>query len=79
MSARRGGRLPASVLSGAIAVDPSGGAGALLLWLVLWPAVGAGLGAAAIALAAHGSAAAAIGWTIAGTAALAVALSRDVE
>jgi hypothetical protein len=79
MSARRGERLPASVLSGAIAMDPSGGAGALLLWFVLWPAIGVALGTAALALAAHGSAGAAIGWTLVGTGILGSLLGREVE
>jgi hypothetical protein len=79
MSARRGGRIPPSVLGQAIAIDPSGGAGALLLWLVLWPAVGVAVGAAAIALAANGSALAGAGWTVAATTTLGGLVSRDVE
>jgi hypothetical protein len=79
MSARRGGRLPASVLGGAIALDPSGGGGALVLWFMLWPAVGVVLATATIALATHGSAAAAAGWTLIAAGTLAALLGRDLD
>jgi hypothetical protein len=47
-SARRRGQLPASVLATSITLDPSGGAGGVLMWLALWPAVAAALGATPI-------------------------------
>jgi hypothetical protein len=40
MSARRGGRLPHSVLAAAMFGDPSGGAIALAAWLTSWPVLG---------------------------------------
>jgi hypothetical protein len=47
-SARRRGQLPASVLATSMTLDPSGGAGGVLMWLALWPAVAAALGAVPI-------------------------------
>jgi hypothetical protein len=44
LSARRGGRVPASVLATGVAADPSGGGGLVLAWLVAWPAAAAALG-----------------------------------
>jgi hypothetical protein len=40
MSARRGGRLPHSVLAAATGGDPSGGAITLAAWLTSWPVLG---------------------------------------
>jgi hypothetical protein len=77
MSARREGRLPPSVLVTAVAADPSGGASFLSAWLALWPTTAATLGAVPIILLAHGAAAAAAGWTVIATAALAYLLARD--
>jgi hypothetical protein len=45
LSARRGGRLPISVLSFAVAGDPSGGMGVIVGWLLLWPTTAVILGA----------------------------------
>jgi hypothetical protein len=50
MSARREGRLPVGVLATAIAVDPSGGAGAVVAWLAFWPALATNLGAVSLIL-----------------------------
>jgi hypothetical protein len=52
LSARRGGRLPLSVLSLATAGDPSGGMGVIVGWLVLWPTVAVVLGAVPVIVAA---------------------------
>jgi hypothetical protein len=73
MSARREGRLPISVLATAIAVDPSGGAAAVVAWLTFWPALAATLGAVPlIAAASAGPAVAAVAvlWTAIATVAL---------
>jgi hypothetical protein len=60
MSARRGGRLPATVFATAMAADPSGGGGAILGWFALWPTVAATLGAAPLLLVAAAGPAAAV-------------------
>jgi hypothetical protein len=56
MSARRGGRLPQSVLATAVASDPSGGGIALLSWLTWWPCLAVVVGAASLALTENGAA-----------------------
>jgi hypothetical protein len=60
MSARRGGRLPQSVLSNAVATDPSGGGIGILLWLAWWPALAAVLGAGPVLAVANGGAGAGV-------------------
>jgi hypothetical protein len=50
MSARRGGRLPPSVLAVATAGDPSGGAIALAVWLTGWPVLAVIVAGAPVAL-----------------------------
>jgi len=49
MSARRRGKLPPSLFAMS-AADPTGGGGAILTWLILWPTVAAILGAAPLLL-----------------------------
>jgi hypothetical protein len=49
MSARRRGKLPPSLLAMS-AADPTGGGGAILAWLILWPTVAAILGAVPLLL-----------------------------
>lgn len=81
MSARRGGRLPPSVLVTALAADPSGGASFISAWLAFWPTVAATLGAVAMFLASTLGAAATIGavlWTIVATTTLVHHLGREV-
>ncbi len=81
MSARRGGRLPPSVLATAVAGDPSGGAGALLAWFTLWPTVAATLAAVPILLASSagpGAAVLAASWIAIATRILVRLLDRDV-
>jgi hypothetical protein len=81
MSARREGRLPPSVLATAVAGDPSGGAGAILAWFALWPAVAATLGTIPIILVTSGGPGAtgtAVVWTAIATTALALLVGRDV-
>ena len=39
MSARRGGRLPVTVMARSVAADPSGGAVGVLGWFAWWPSV----------------------------------------
>jgi hypothetical protein len=73
MSARREGRLPTSVLATAIAVDPSGGASAVVAWLAFWPALATTLGAVpliAVTSAGPPVVAIAAGWTAIATLAL---------
>jgi hypothetical protein len=41
LSARRGGRLPVSVLAAGAAVDPSGGGALAMVWLAAWPTTAA--------------------------------------
>lgn len=80
MSARRGGRLPTTVLVTAMAVDPSGGASGLLMWFAYWPAVAVTAGAVPLLLVAGSGAEAAVfaaGWILAATALLAYLVSRD--
>jgi hypothetical protein len=80
MSARRGGRLPHSVLVTAIATDPSGGGLAILSWLASWPATAVLLGSIPIILVAVGGAAAAAfaaAWVVSAAAGLAYLLRRD--
>jgi hypothetical protein len=81
MSARRGGRLPVSVLANATAADPTGGAGAVLWWLVRWPLVG--LAVAGVPLAIVGNDAQglvpALLWAIAGTAVVGTLLRQDPD
>jgi hypothetical protein len=45
LAARRGGRVPISVLAAGAAGDPTGGGGTVIAWLVRWPAAAAVLGA----------------------------------
>jgi hypothetical protein len=52
MSARRGGRMPLSVLFFATGSDPAGGGIVMLGWLIAWPAAAAVLAGDAIHLAA---------------------------
>jgi hypothetical protein len=80
MSARREGRLPVGVLATAIAVDPSGGAGAVVAWLAFWPALATNLGAVSLLLVTSAGPAAAaavsIAWASATFAAAAALLRR---
>ena len=65
MSARRGGRVPQSVLAGAVAGDPTGGGGAVVGWFAWWPSVAIVAGVAPVALAEAGAAGAAVAGLIA--------------
>jgi hypothetical protein len=80
MSARRGGRLPTTILVTAMAADPSGGAAGLLMWFAYWPAIAVIAGAVPLLLVASAGAQAAIlafGWTLLATALLTYLVSRD--
>jgi len=81
MSARRGGRLPVSVLANATAADPTGGAGSVLWWLLRWPVVGLVLAGVPLAIVGSNSSALVPAglWAIAGTAILATLLRQDPE
>jgi hypothetical protein len=81
MSARRGGRIPLSVMTNAVASDPTGGAGAILGWLALWPTVAIVLAAPPMLFVAASGAGAlvpAVLWVTAGTGIVAGLLLRDV-
>jgi hypothetical protein len=80
LSARRGGRLPYSLLIAAIAGDPSGGGVTLISWAVLWPTIAAALGTVPLLLVTSGGPGAtllAAGWTAAAAAVLVPLLGRD--
>jgi hypothetical protein len=80
MSARRGGRVPQSLVLAAVAGDPSGGGVVLTAWLAFWPALAATLGSIPVLLATHGglgAASVAAGLTLVATAGLARTLDRD--
>jgi hypothetical protein len=77
MSARRGGRLPQTVLVTAVAVDPSGGGLAILSWLTYWPTVAVLLGGIPIILVSVAGVGVAAAWTLTAAAALVHLLSRD--
>jgi hypothetical protein len=55
LSSRRGGRLPISVLTAGAAGDPTGGGGAVLAWLLVWPATAALVGGLPLVLVARGA------------------------
>jgi hypothetical protein len=80
MSARRGGRVPQSLLFAAVAGDPSGGGVVMTAWLAFWPALAATLASIPILLATHagpGAVPIAAGLTIVAAAGLAYTLDRD--
>jgi hypothetical protein len=80
VSARRGGRLPHSILATAMAADPSGGATAVMAWFAWWPSVALTLGIVPLVLVTTAGASAALvaaGWTAAAVATLAWLLDRD--
>ena len=79
MSARRGGRLPQSVLVTALGSDPSGGGVAVVSWLTWWPSVAVIVGLIPIALAEAGLPAVAAAWVVAVTATLTWLTQRDVD
>ena len=79
MSARRGGRLPQSVLVTALASDPSGGGVAVVSWLTWWPSVAVIAGLIHRALAEAGLPALAAAWVVAITATLTWLTQRDVD
>jgi hypothetical protein len=62
MSARRGGRLPQSLLVTAIAADPTGGGSTVLTWLAWWPAMAVVLGAPPVLLAENGAIVLGVAW-----------------
>jgi hypothetical protein len=80
MSARRGGRVPQSLLVAAIAADPTGGGATITAWLAAWPATAAILGSLPVLLvtgAGLGAALPAAGLAALAVAGLAYALGRD--
>jgi hypothetical protein len=81
MSARRGGRMPVSVLANATAGDPSGGAVGVLSWLARWPAAALALAGVPIALVGHSTASLvpALIWAVAGSGIIAALLRGDPE
>lgn len=79
MSARRGGRLPQSVLVTALASDPSGGGIAMISWLTWWPSAAVVVTTALLALAESGAAFPAVIGAIATVAILTWIASRDLD
>jgi hypothetical protein len=81
LSARRGGRIPPSVFATATAIDPSGGAGALLAWLALWPGAAVALVGIAAGLVAAGGATAwlATAWIALAVSVLALPAGADPD
>jgi hypothetical protein len=79
LSARRGGRVPQTLLVTALAADPTGGGAALGGWFAWWPAVAVVTGVAPLALAASGAPALAAVWIVAGAAVLTWLANRDLE
>jgi hypothetical protein len=80
MSARRGGRLPPSVLAVATAGDPSGGAIALAVWLTGWPVLAVIVAGVPVALVSgHGRSGGAVAalWIALTTVALVRLVGRD--
>jgi hypothetical protein len=80
MSARRGGRLPHSVLAAATSGDPSGGAIALAAWLTSWPVLGvivAGVPVALVSSPARSGGTIAALWIALATVALVRLVGRD--
>ena len=78
MSARRGGRVPQSLLATAPAADPTGGGAAIAGWLAWWPSVAVITIASALALADSGAPAATALWTVTAAAVLTWTASRDL-
>ena len=62
MSARRGGRLPQSLLVTAMAADPTGGASTVLTRIAWWPATTVALGTVPVLLAENGAVVLALAW-----------------
>jgi hypothetical protein len=81
MAARRGGRVPISVLATATAGDPSGGAVGVLGWLARWPAAALALAGVPLALVGHSAASLvpALVWAVAGSGIIAALLRGDPE
>ncbi len=82
MSARRGGRLPVTVMARSVAADPSGGAVGVLGWFAWWPSVAtvAGTGpVVATARSGPGAVVPAVAWVAACAALIAALLRRDPE
>ena len=79
MSARRGGRLPQTLLITATATDPSGGGVVILSWLAYWPTVAVVLASVPVLLITRAGANPGLiaAWTVLATAALAYLNDRD--
>jgi hypothetical protein len=80
MAARRGGRIPTTILVTATAADPSGGAAAILAWFAWWPSVAVTLGAVPLLALANSEAPVlvpALAWALLATAGLAYLVSRE--
>jgi hypothetical protein len=79
MSARRGGRLPQSVLATGVASDPSGGGVAMVSWLAWWPSVAVVAGVAPLALAEAGAPAIAVVWLVVAATVLTWLAGQDID
>jgi hypothetical protein len=77
MSARRGGRLPQSLLVTAMAADPTGGGSTVLTWLAWWPTMAVALGATPVLLAENGATVPGLAWIAIATGVLAWLAGRE--
>jgi hypothetical protein len=77
LSARRGGRMPQTLVLRAVGADPTGGGVAVLGWLLLWPGAAAVLATVAVLSARTGPAGALV--ALAGASAAALGLGRRLE
>ena len=73
LSARRGGRLPQTLVMRAVGADPTGGGAAVIGWLLLWPGAAAVLATVAVLLARTGPGGALVALSGAAAAALGLA------
>ena len=79
MSARRGGRVPQTLLVTALAADPTGGGTAVAGWFAWWPSLAVVTGVAPLALAESGAPAPAALSILAAAAVLTWLAGRDLE
>jgi hypothetical protein len=77
MSARRGGRLPQSLLVTAMAADPTGGASTVLTWIAWWPCTAVVLAASPVLLAENSAIVVAVAWIAVATGVLAHLAHRE--
>jgi len=79
MSARRGGRVPQTLLVTAIAADPTGGGTAVAGWFAWWPSIAVVIGVVPLVVAHAGGLALTAIWILAAAAVLTWLAGRDTE